>query len=160
MENQETLAVDIGGPILNAKGGSSPQVYAAAPPTKGAFRALRKLSLQRFYRRIYLISQCNEEIQAIKLSWMLRHDFYSRSGIIPGHVRFVRKPEEKAVVCKEVGATHYVDDRPSIVAHAIGIVPNLFLFRPDPAELGKHPELMLAAREVEDWKHLLPLLLP
>ena len=159
MEN-EILAVDIGGPILNAKGGSSPETYRAAPQTEGAFPALHVLHHRRFHRRIHVISQCNEEIQAIKLDWFARHRFHELTHVDPAHVHFVREQAGKAALCKELGVTHFVDDRPPILAHAVGVVPNLFAFRPDPFELGANPTVMLAAREVDGWPALLRLLLP
>lgn len=159
MSSRAILAVDIGGPIIHAKGGSAPAVYRAAQPTVGCFRGLRTLAKRRFGDAIHLISQCDERVQAAKLDWFQANRFHARTGVAPDRVHFVRKPEGKAALCKELGVTHFVDDRPSIVAHAVGIVPNLFLFNPDPAELGANPLVAVTAREVADWDALLRALL-
>lgn len=159
MNSRTKLAVDIGGPIIRAKGGSAPDVYRAAQATTGCFAGLRALARLRFGGAIHLISQCNEDVQAAKLDWFAAKRFHARTGVTPDRVHFVRRPEDKAALCRTLGVTHFVDDRPSIVAHAIGIVPNLYLFNPDPAELGAHPHVALTAREVADWDTLIGALL-
>jgi hypothetical protein len=159
MSSKEILAVDIGGPILNAKGGSTPAQYAAALPTAGGFNALLELGRLRFGNRIRLISQCNEEIQAVKLDWMARHEFFEATGISLDRIHFVREPAGKAEVCRTYGVTHFVEDRPLIMLYAMHDVPNLFLFRPDPAEAAKYPEVLARARVSGGWDDLLPYLL-
>ena len=159
MDSRTKLAVDIGGPIIRAPGGSAPDVYRNAQPTRGCFAGLRTLSRRRFGDAIHLISQCDEQVQAAKLDWFRAKRFHTRTGVTPDRVHFVRKPEDKAALCKELGVTHFVDDRPHILMHALGVVPNLFVFNPDPAELGRHPLVAVAAREVVDWDALLRILL-
>lgn len=159
MGGKEVLAVDIGGPILDAKGGSTPAQYAAARPTLGGFDALWTLKQLRFDDRIRLISQCNEEIQAVKLDWMKRHDFLAATGMSLDRIHFVREPAGKAEVCRQYGVTHFVEDRPLIMLYAMHDVPNLFLFRPDPAEAAKYPEVLARARVSGGWEDLLPYLL-
>lgn len=159
MGGKDTLAVDIGGPMLNAKGGSTPAQYAAAPPTLGGFAALRLLKDRRFGERIHLISQCNEEIQAVKLDWMARHEFLAATGMSLDRIHFVREPAGKAEVCRQYGVTHFVEDRPLIMSFVLDDVANLFLFRPDSAEAAKYPDVLKRARIADGWESLLPFLL-
>lgn len=158
VSQQETLAVDIGGPIINARGGSTPEQYLAAQPTDGCFEGLRALA-GRFGQRIHLISQCNEVVQYVKLAWMARQDFNERTGVSKGRIHFVRLPHEKAEVCKKLGVTHFADDRPSILAFAKS-VPHIYAFRVDPFELAQHPDVAARATLVQDWEALLGALLP
>ncbi|HTK04172.1 MAG TPA: hypothetical protein VL500_01180 [Candidatus Eisenbacteria bacterium] len=160
MDRKETLAVDIGGPILDAKGGSTPSQYRDASPTPGGFAALRRLKDERFGDRIHLISQCNETIQAVKLDWMARHGFLEATGMTIDRIHFVREPVGKAGVCQWQGVTHFIEDRPLIMSFVLDEVANLYLFRPDPAELAKHPAVAASARIVDGWEALLALLLP
>jgi len=160
MDRKETLAVDIGGPILDAKGGSTPEQYGDALPTPGGFAGLRRLKDERFGDRIHLISQCNETIQAVKTRWMARYRFLDVTGMAIHRIHFVREPVGKAEVCRLYGVTHFVEDRPLIMSHVLDDVPNLYLFRPDPVELAKYPAVAARARIVDDWEALLALLLP
>lgn len=156
---KDVLAVDIGGPILNAKGGSTPAQYAAAPPTPGGFNALWLLKHRRFGDRIHLISQCNEDVQAVKLDWMDRRGFFDATGMTLERIHFVREPSGKAEVCRQYGVTHFVEDRPLIMSFVLDDVANLFLFRPDPAEVAKYPDVLRRARIADGWESLLPFLL-
>ncbi len=158
-EREETLAIDFGGPVIDAPGGSTPAQYAAAPPTTGGFSALRQLRERRFGSRMRIISQCNEEIQAVKLYWMGRRGFLEATGMSLDRIHFVRKPEEKAEVCRQYGVTHFVEDRPLIMSFVLDYVENVFLFRPNPAEVAKFPEVRKRARIASSWDDLLPFLL-
>jgi hypothetical protein len=103
-----------------------------SPATAGMFQVLPGLVV-RFGGRVWMISKCGERIQRRTLQWLDRHDFHRRTGLDPGNVRFCRKRADKAAHCAELGITHMVDDRLD-VHHALrGLVPNLYLFGPQPA---------------------------
>jgi hypothetical protein len=103
-----------------------------SPATAGMFEVLPGL-VARFGARVWVISKCGERIQRRTLQWLDRHDFHDRTGIAPGNVRFCRKRADKAGHCAELAITHMVDDRLD-VHHALrGLVPNLYLFGPQPA---------------------------
>ncbi|MGH3381333.1 MAG: hypothetical protein ACRDP6_42040 [Actinoallomurus sp.] len=103
-----------------------------SPATAGMFEVLPGL-VTRFGGRVWVISKCGERIQGRTLQWLERHDFNDRTGIAPGNVRFCRKRADKAGHCAELAITHMVDDRLD-VHHALrGLVPNLYLFGPQPA---------------------------
>lgn len=100
-----------------------------SPATAGMFEVLPGL-VTRFGGRVWVISKCGERVQRRTLQWLETHDFYHRTGIDPGNVRFCRKRADKAGHCTELGITHMVDDRLD-VHHALrGLVPNLYLFGP------------------------------
>lgn len=152
------IGIDIGGPIIRAKGGSTPEGYRLADPTPGAFAALARLSAA-YGDRVRLISQCDTLVQAAKLEWMAEHRFCETTGVAADRIHFVRRMPEKASVCIRYGLTHMIEDKPEILNFALGEVPNLYLFSPDPAEVARFPELAAAAVVVAGWDDLLPLLL-
>ena len=103
-----------------------------SPATAGMFEVLPGLVV-RFGGRVWVISKCGERIQRRTLHWLDHNDFFGRTGIAPGNVRFCRKRADKAAHCAELGITHMVDDRLD-VHHALrGLVPNLYLFGPQPS---------------------------
>ena len=50
------------------------------------------------------------------------------TGVPRDHVRFCRKRHEKADHAKEIGLTHFIDDRLDVLEHLRGLVPQLILF--------------------------------
>ncbi len=162
MARKDILALDIGGPILKAKGGSTPAAYAAAEPTPGGFDGASQLCHEVFDGRMFLLSQCTQEVERVKRDWFVRHKFHELTSIQTDRLVFVREPEEKALVCIRRGVTHFVDDRPHILRHAIGHVPHLFLFNPDPAEveLKENSDVLRHVRIVRNWAELLGILVP
>jgi hypothetical protein len=113
-----------------------PREALASPPTDGAFDALARLA-RRFDGRVWVISKCGERIQQRTLAWLDHHDFYTRTGIHRGNVRFCRRRADKATHCAELAITHMIDDRLDVHRALRGLVPHLYLFgaRSEPAPL-------------------------
>lgn len=100
-----------------------------SPATEGAYEALSTL-VPLFEGRAWVISKCGERIQRRTLDWLHHNDFYQRTGIPRGNVRFCRKRADKAGHCTELAVTHMIDDRFDVHQALRGIVPNLYLFGP------------------------------
>jgi hypothetical protein len=98
-----------------------------SPATDGAFDVLTRL-VQRFDGRVWVISKCGERIQRRTLAWLDHHDFYDRTGIRRGNVRFCRRRADKATHCAELAITHMIDDRLDVHRALRGLVPHLYLF--------------------------------
>lgn len=77
---------------------------------------------------VWIVSKCGERIQRRTLRWLDHHDVYERTGLPRGNVRFCRQRAEKASHCRELGITHFIDDRADVLSHLRGLVPNLYLF--------------------------------
>ncbi|GAA4614022.1 hypothetical protein GCM10023195_61050 [Actinoallomurus liliacearum] len=103
------------------------------PATPGTFEVLPGL-VARFGGRTWVISKCGEKVRQRTLQWLDHHDFYRRTGIARGNVRFCRRRADKAGHCTDLGITHMIDDRLDVHAALRGIVPHLILFGPQPAE--------------------------
>lgn len=102
------------------------------PATPGMFDVLPRL-VARFGGRAWVISKCGERVQRRTLQWLDHHDFYQRTGIARGNVRFCRRRADKAVHCAELAITHMIDDRLDVHAALRGVVPCLYLFGPQTA---------------------------
>ncbi len=48
----------------------------------------------------------------------------------PGNLRFCLQRPQKADHCRELGITHFIDDRSDVLRHLEGIVPKRYLFGP------------------------------
>lgn len=137
--NTARLGIDIGRVIID--GSSHPDGGDTAffeggmdnalrtPAVPGAFTTIHRL-VTRFDGRVWLVSKCGERVEARTLRWLDHHGFFDETGVDPGHVRFCRRRPDKAIHCAELGITHFVDDRPDVLAALAGLVPHRFLFGP------------------------------
>jgi hypothetical protein len=99
------------------------------PATEGAFEVLPRL-VERFRRRVWIISKCGERTEEKTRRWLDHHRFYERTGLPPGNVRFCRRRADKALICAELGITHMIDDRLDVHRAIRDLVPYRYLFGP------------------------------
>ncbi|MQY02755.1 hypothetical protein [Actinomadura macrotermitis] len=116
----------------------------ASPANEGVFEVLPEL-VARFGGRAWIISKCGDQVRRKTLAWLDHHDFYERTGLPRGNVRFCRKRADKAGHCAELGITHMVDDRLDVLRAVREVVPYRFLFGP---QKGPAPDWV---RPVPDW---------
>jgi hypothetical protein len=114
--------------------GSSLEEAMASPATAGAFEVIPRL-VALFDGRAWIISKCSEATQLKTLAWLDHHDFYCRTGISRGNVRFCRHRSEKAIHCRDLGITHMIDDRLDVHRAIRDVVPHLYLFGPQDGEV-------------------------
>jgi hypothetical protein len=138
---ERRVGVDIGRVIID--GGTKPlgggedsaflgdgdEAAMATPAVAGAFESLAVL-VERFDGRVWLVSKCGERIEARTRAWLAHHRFPERTGIPVDHVRFCRERADKAIHCRELGITDFVDDRADVLGHLRGIVERRYLFGP------------------------------
>jgi hypothetical protein len=160
----DTLGVDVGGVIIDRVDEALDTSffgdnYLRTPAVDGAFEALRALNAGPYSGRVYLVSKCGARVQAKTLAWLQHHGFHQYTGIPEDHVYFCRKREDKAGICRELGITHFVDDRLEVLSYLSG-VPALYLFRSDPAEVTRYAQFLPRVRQVTTWQEILHDLLP
>ncbi|WP_329519994.1 hypothetical protein [Spirillospora sp. NBC_01491] len=137
--NQLRLGVDFGrvihgGPLVH---GGADTVFLdgdeeealRSPATEGVYEVLPEL-VAAFGGRAWIISKCGDRVRRRTLAWLDHHDFYARTGIPRGNVRFCRKRAEKAGHCAGLGITHMIDDRVDVHRAIREIVPYRYLFGP------------------------------
>lgn len=131
------LGLDIGGVLISLSDGSSDtSLFGKAladalrtPPVEGMFEHVPIL-VQRFRQEVWLVSKCGPKIQERTLRWLDHHQFYQRTSIPRENVRFCRARLEKADHCRELGITHFLDDRADVLGHLEAVVPFRYLFGP------------------------------
>lgn len=126
----------IGGSLENALG---------TPPYEGMFDVVPEL-VERFAGQVWIVSKCGPRIQQRTLQWFEHHRFFKRTGIDPANVRFCLKRPDKAVHCREIGITHFIDDRADVLQPMLGTVPELLLFGPQ-----RDRHVSASFRHVQDW---------
>jgi len=133
------LGVDIGRVIIDGSShpsGDDTAFFAGGidnalrtPPVDGVFATLPEL-VERFGGRVWLISKCGERVQRRTLAWLDHYEFYDRTGIPASHVRFCRARPDKAIHCRELEITDFVDDRLDVLEALRGVVARRYLFGP------------------------------
>lgn len=158
-KNQPRLGVDFGRVIHGAAAadGVRDTVFLdgsfddalASPATDGAFDVLPRL-VDAFGGRVWVISKCGPRIQERTLAWLDHHDFYARTGVPRGNVRFCRKREEKAGHCASLRITHMIDDRIDVHRALLDTVPCRYLFGRQKGPASEWVRHTLTWSDVED----------
>ena len=101
----------------------------ATPPCEGLYEVLPNL-VRRFDGHVWLVSKAGQRVQEKTRRWLSHQHFFERTGIPAHHLRFCLDRAEKATHCRELGVTHFIDDRQDVLRHLDGIVEHRFLFGP------------------------------
>lgn len=136
------LGIDIGNVIINGPahpGGGDTAFFQgdeatmiATPEMDGAVPSIQRLTAL-LDGRVWLVSKCGPRVQARTLRWLDGHDFYQRTGLPRGQVRFCRTRAEKRPHCEELSLTHFVDDHPEVHDAIRGTVGYQYFFGPQAA---------------------------
>ncbi len=130
------IGIDIGrviiGPVLNGRAdtsflGSRLEDALHTPPAPGAFAGVADL-VARTRGQAWLVSKCGPAVQAKTRAWLDHHEFWARTGMDRGHLRFCLKRPEKARHARELGLTAMIDDRVDVLVHLDGLVRDRLLF--------------------------------
>jgi len=132
--------------------GSSLEEAVTSPATPGAFDVIPRLVV-RFERRVWIISKCGASTQRKTLAWLEHNDFYSRTGVPHGNVRFCRERAEKAIHCRDLRITHMIDDRLEVHQAIRDVVPHRYLFGP------QHDDIPDWVVHTPDWAAVAAVLL-
>lgn len=150
------LGVDIGGVIIDRIHDDSDtsffgDKYLETTAVPEAFDSLRLLG-NEFGDDIWVVSKCGPRIQARTVEWLLHQSFYDQTGIPEDHVLFTRTREGKAPIARDLGLTHFVDDRLDVLGHLQHDVKHLYLFDPRPKDLQAQPRELPRARVAHTWQ--------
>jgi hypothetical protein len=134
--------------------GGSLETALNTPPYPGMFDVVPSL-VAGFGGAAWIVSKCGPKIQDRTLQWFRRHCFFERTGIPVSNVRFCLKRPEKAIHCRELGITHFIDDRTDVLEPMLGVVQHLYLFGP------QRPGTRIDGRFkcVENWEAVARVLL-
>ena len=162
-ESEERLGIDVGGVIIDRTTGEEDtsffgENYLWTPAVDGSFAGLRRLVDERFGDRVYVVSRCGLSVERKTREWLDHHRFPEITGIPRENLRFCRYRWEKAEVCRELGITHFIDDRPEVLGY-MEDVPHRYLFHPTEEEIREHVDVLTQVRRVNSWEELLRELL-
>jgi hypothetical protein len=153
------LGVDIGRVIIDGSahpaGGDTAfftgdeATMLATPEVPGAVEAISRLVLL-FDGHVWLVSKCGARVQARTERWLAAHDFFRRSGMCEGNLRFCRRRADKRDHCLELGLTHFVDDHPEVHEAIRGAVIHQYYFGPQARPVPSYGEYASTWADVEN----------
>lgn len=137
------IGIDIGGVIIdrirNDESDTSlfGENYLNAFSVKDAFDAIKTLNAGVFKDQVFVISKCGQNIERKSREWLAHNKFPEITGVPMEKVHFCRTRAEKAPIAKELGLTHFVDDKLEVLGYMRDVVRNRILFNPDILEMKK-----------------------
>lgn len=165
-DRKEILGIDIGQVLVEQEpedkslsfGGPN---YLHSPEMPHAFRVLRRLSIERFEGRLFLVTDCMRKIRRKREEWLLHHDFYGRVGIPVVLPTYCWTSAHKANVCHDLELTHMIDDNPKALSGMDSDKCKLILFRPLERRVKEYAGFVAqSTTRVESWLEVEKLLLP
>lgn len=158
--NNDSLGIDIGNVIINHRLTDKDdktlheERYSTIPAAEGVFDAIKKLNDEKFQGNIFLISKCTPWAQEKILAWLEDNNFYTKTGVKPENVFFCRERQEKDKICSDNNISYFVDNRLEVLSHMVNIVPHLFLYQPDQAEIDEFKQFLPKVTRVESWSDI------
>ncbi|WP_312318383.1 hypothetical protein [Stenotrophomonas sp.] len=132
------LGIDVGRVLISPGDDSTPDTSFIAgslenalntPPMDDMFQVVPAL-VERFAGEVWIVSKCGQRIQDRTMQWFEHHRFFERTGIGRANVRFCLQRPEKAVHCRALGITHFIDDRTDVLQAMEEVVSHRYLFGP------------------------------
>ncbi len=150
---EQRIGIDIGRVIISGGAGPGDTSFFSGttadmlrtPAVPGAFDAIAELTAS-VDGQAWLVSKCGARVRQRSLEWLDHHDFWSRTGIPGDNTRFCRERHEKAGHARDLGLTHFIDDKPDVHLALEGIVPHRFLFGPQ-----RSPQSLSGVTDVLTW---------
>ena len=127
------IGIDFGGVIVKHRTRISGEDTPLLTPgdatlvNPGVFEAVRNL-VESCNGNVWIVSKAGASMQAATLAWLDSVDFYCRTGLLPQHVKFCTQREQKAVICTDLGISHFIDDKVHVMQILRNTVPHLYMF--------------------------------
>lgn len=149
------FGTDIGGVLIERKDDRGDTSFAIqhlqTPDVPGAIDAVREIALRIGGENVFLVSKCKPQTEQRTLEWLAAHRFHEVTGVPRESVHFCRERVDKAPICRDLGVTHFVDDRLEVLGYLTS-VPNRYLFRPETAEVRRFEALLRFVRlRTDSW---------
>jgi hypothetical protein len=150
MKNKiEILGIDLGNTIIKHR-----QVLP------DAFRVIRRLIDERFGKNVHIVSRVTPEQEIRARAFVTNEQFQRELGIPLERVHFCRERHEKGPICEKIQATHFIDDRPEVMAHMPKTLARPILFDPTSEDIEAFPFDIKKIPIVRTWREVETLLLP
>jgi hypothetical protein len=149
----EVIGYDLGGTIFQ-------RIEGTMVISEEALYVIRSLTHTRFASRSYIVSRADEE-QKIRATNILKKErFFEATEIPKEHLIFCSERHEKAPICTEHGITHFIDDRPEVLAHLTDVPHRILFGEVDWTEYERFRERLKGVTFASCWTEVDRLLFP
>ena len=148
--------MDLGGVIIQRFGQGDTALAddpLGTPEIDGAIETIARLNHDVFRDAVWIVSKCGKRVEQLTREWFAAHDFHGRTGVGADRLRFCPTRAEKAPICRELGVTHFVDDRLEVLSLMKG-VPHRYLFQPTADEVRAFAHALPMVTVVDGWRAL------
>lgn len=158
------IGIDIGGVIIDRERNDNTDTslfgpnYLNALAVPDAIEAISVINKDLFPNETYIISKCGANIERKSREWLKHNQFYEKTRIPEDHVYFCRERHDKAPIAKQLGLTHFIDDKVEVLGYMQDVVPNRLLFNPSTNEMMRAGPLCGPVFPVFLWQDAILLL--
>ena len=117
------LGIDFGQTICDLAARESKVGHATLDPqfldlpfVIGAVEAIRSFVPLFGPRSMHIVSRCVEESERPIKEWLDRNDFWILTGMREDNIHFCRERHQKDGICRDLGITHFIDDRREVLS--------------------------------------------
>lgn len=147
------LGLDLGNTIV----ATTPQ---GKVPFDDAIRVINRLVKDLSPQEVYIVSRVNAEQHVRAEQWITDHRLLEQTGILRENIHWCAERSDKALICKKLGITHFVDDRPEVMSHMLGIVPCRILFGANEKDILHYKESLDGVIYTNTWLEIEELFFP
>jgi hypothetical protein len=124
------LGIDFGGVIAYGAGANEDHPAElpldAIKPFPNAFKVIAEMS-RLFLGRVWIVSKAGTATECKIREWLKVNRFPERTGVLFRQVYFVRDRTSKLDKCRELGVTHFIDDKIENLETLSAYVTHLYL---------------------------------
>lgn len=141
-DKPKLLGIDLGFTVVNSR---KKEVYP------DAFRVIHRFN--RTWDGVFIVSRVNEEQKIRSLAWLKESRFFEQTGVPQDNLYYCAERKDKAPICAELGVTHFIDDRPEVMAALAPHIQKL-LFNPIQFDVEKFRGQLVNTKIVTSWKEI------
>ena len=145
----EILGVDCGNVIFRPFSGRQ---------ITGSILSLQKINQEKKFNQIFIISRAGLVHRIFFYLRLLSLNFWNTTGIPKENLYFCWRNKDKALLCKKLKVTHFIDDRLQVLSY-LQDVKNLYALNPTNKEINSHPQTFKSVKTAKSWSELVTLLL-
>jgi hypothetical protein len=138
--------------------------YNSIPEVPGVFDSLKWLN-EKFGGNVTVVYKATDVATEKIHAWLAHHQFTGRTSIPLERVNRTSGGRDKTIHMDQSTETHYgttvvVDDRLEVMSYFVGMVPNLFLFRPQQKEIEQFSSIgaLSHVHVVKSWQEIKDIL--
>lgn len=138
------IGIDLGNTIVRSQHG-----HGSTQAFPDSLRTIRKM-VQAF-NKVVIVSRVNPAQEIRARQWIKDSQFEANTGIPIEDVHFCENRSDKGRICKSIGVTHFIDDRPEVM-HSMPPGVRKILYGPSLEDQRKHS--IEGMEIVQSWKEV------